>query len=63
MSKKWRIYGVIDATTYVGVVEAETKEEAEKKGWEKIDNPSICHHCSESIDVGDVYELIVEEDK
>ncbi|MFD1206657.1 hypothetical protein ACFQ38_16290 [Sporosarcina contaminans] len=59
---KYRMYGVLDATKYLGEVEAENKEQAEEKAWESDEqHVSICHHCSGEFDLGDMIRVIVEE--
>lgn len=61
---KFSVYAVIDATKYVGEFEADSKEEVEELAWDNVNhNISLCHHCSEKMDVGDIVKLIVEEIK
>ena len=62
--KKYRVYGLVSATVDLGEYEAESAEEAEKMAEDNDDAgwyPSICHQCANEIDVGDVYEVHVEE--
>jgi len=59
--KKFRVYGIITASTCIGEYDAETAEEAEKMAWEDAGYPSICYQCSKEIDLGEIYELQVEE--
>lgn len=62
--KKYRVYGLVSATVDLGEYEAESKEDAEKMAEENTDvdwSPTLCHHCANDLDVGDVYEVHVEE--
>lgn len=62
--KKYRVYAIASASKYVGEVEAETVEEAKEKAWEmeSCQLDSLCWSCSDSLDLGDIYELQVEEE-
>ncbi len=62
--KKYRVYGIVSATVDLGEYEAESKEAAQKmaENNDNVDwNPSICHQCANELEVGDVYEVMVEE--
>nr|WP_297388201.1 hypothetical protein [uncultured Roseateles sp.] len=53
--KKFRVYGIVTGTKYLGEFEAETEEEATAMGLNSTNNSlSICHRCSESFDLDDV---------
>lgn len=47
-TKRWRVHGTVVASTYLGEVEAETKEEAEQKAHGRA-HVSVCHQCAEHI--------------
>ena len=60
---KYRVYGIMTASVLLGEYEADSPEEAERMSdadpnanlW-----PSLCHECSNEIDLGDIYETQVE---
>lgn len=54
--KKYRVNFLVDATTFV-VVEAANEEHAKELAWEQVENPCLCHQCSNDLDVGDAYEV------
>jgi hypothetical protein len=58
--KRWRAYGTVVAGTYIGVVKAETEEEAVQKAYD-IAWVSVCHQCSQHISDPEVTEVTVEE--
>ena len=53
---KWNVNLAFSASKFVGGVEAETKEEAIEKAMMEHGYVSICHKCSDEIEVGDVIE-------
>jgi len=62
--KKFQVTGIISASLVIGVYEAENAEAAidladkdRNANW----NPSLCHHCSHKVDLGDVYETVADE--
>lgn len=62
--KKFRVFGIASASVEIGVYEAENADEAialadedRNANW----HPSLCHHCSREVDLGDVYETEAEE--
>lgn len=60
--KKWHIYGAVGATKYLGVVEAETKEDAEEKGMNLPEAyVSVCHHCSSEVGDPEIQSVTAEE--
>ena len=62
MAKKYRVYGIASASKYMGEFEAGSKEEAEEIAWKEGDyHIGLCHHCAGEIDIGDIYEVQVEE--
>lgn len=59
---RYRAFGILDASKYLGEFEAENKKQAEEIAWNsKEQYVSICHNCSNKIDLGDMIEVIVEE--
>ncbi len=53
--KKYRVYGIMTASKFLGEVEAETLKEAIEKGWESKEfHGSSCYQCSAEIDLGDI---------
>ncbi|MNR93663.1 hypothetical protein D3C72_247210 [compost metagenome] len=59
---KYRVYGSVKATKYIGVIEANSKEEAEEKAW-RMDEAavSLCHQCSSEAEDPEIDELVIEE--
>ena len=61
---KFNVYGVMTASIKLGTYEAKDKEEAEKlagEGPEADWMPGLCIHCSEEIELGEIYENQVEK--
>ena len=50
MKKRW-FFSIPYHMSHVGYVEAATKEEALELAWGE--NPSVCHHCSDHVEVGE----------
>lgn len=51
---KYRVYALYTASKFLGEFEANSKEEAVNKGEEKGDTwVSLCHQCSDEIEVND----------
>lgn len=61
-TKMWYVYAQINASKLLGEVEAESAEEAIEKGWSLDTHVSLCHHCSRKVDLGDTFDLQVEEE-
>jgi len=59
-SKRWRIYGRVVGSTYVGEVEAATKKEALEKGQDEA-HVSFCHQCSSGCEDPEVEVTDAEE--
>ena len=58
---KYRIYGTVTGSKYIGEVEADSKEEAEEKAWEKLDTSiCLCWECSREIKDPEVTEVVAE---
>ena len=63
---KFRVYGLMTASKYLGEYEAESKEEALRMLEEDDDTdyyPNLCHHCAKELDIGEVYDFDVWADK
>lgn len=61
---KFRVYGVVVASKYIGEFEAATKEEAEQMAWDSDESSvSVCWHCSRDVEEPQIDELIIEEVK
>lgn len=59
---KYRVYGSVVATKYIGEFEAGTKEEAERMAWDSEECwVSVCHQCSSDVSDPEIEEIIVEE--
>jgi len=64
--KRFRVYGLMTASTFLGEYDAKSKVEAEKMAEKnnKVNwNVSVCHQCSKEVELGDIYELQTEEVK
>lgn len=62
MSKKYRIYGVVTGSKYLGEVEADSKEEAAEKAFEQLDVAfHLCHQCVDEAEDAEIHEIIVEQ--
>lgn len=49
---KYAVTLVVDATKTV-IVEAASEKEAQEYALEEAEDPCLCHHCSEQVDVGE----------
>lgn len=59
---KYSVYAIVTGSKFLGEIEAESKEAAIQKGWDHPDcHISICHQCSREVEVGDIYEIQVDE--
>jgi hypothetical protein len=47
---KFHVYGAIVGTKYLGIYEAETKEEAVEKAMADAAGPCLCHECSSEVE-------------
>ncbi|MGM1048378.1 MAG: hypothetical protein ACQEXX_19875 [Bacillota bacterium] len=60
---KFRVYGAVKATKYIGEFEAANKEEAEQMAWDSDGaSVSVCWHCAKDVEDPEIEEMIVEED-
>ena len=60
--KKWHATGAVAGSTYIGVVEADTEEEAIAKAWDLAD-VILCHKCSQHISDPEVEDITVWEEE
>jgi hypothetical protein len=63
---KYRVYAIMYATKEIATIEADSKEEAIKKGWNHPDcEPgSLCWQCSDEYELNEIEEVkaeIIEE--
>lgn len=59
----WRVAATVTGSTYLGEVEADTREEAEAKAWSELAAaPSFCHQCSSGCEDPEITEIVVEPD-
>ena len=64
--KKFRVIGLVSASIDLGVYEAETKEEAIDMAYDNDNtnfHPTVCTHCSKEIEIGNIYDEEVYEEK
>ena len=59
---QYTIYGIASASKILGVIEAPSKEDAIEIAWNDDSlrdewYMSLCHHCANELDIGDIYEL------
>jgi hypothetical protein len=60
---RYRVYGTVTASKYLGEVEASSEEEAEKKAWAMdVASVSVCHQCSRDVSDPEISEITVELD-
>lgn len=58
---QWTVTGAIYAGKYIGTVEADTKEEAEKLAWKLPGcGVSLCHACTDECENPEIVELIID---
>ena len=59
---KYRIYGTVTASTYLGEVEANSTEEAEQKAYEELDcSVSVCYHCAKDVVDPEITAVVANE--
>lgn len=60
--KKFRLYGVVTGSKYLGEVEAETSTEAiEQAGKLDMVWASLCHQCSKECEDPMIHDITAEE--
>ncbi len=55
--KTYSVLITVDASIFVKV-KAENEEQAKILAMEKAPHPSVCHHCSREIEIGDLLEAV-----
>lgn len=61
---KYRVIGAVSATIELGVYEADSPEEAELMAEQDPNSEwlvTVCHQCSSLVELGDVYEVHVQD--
>lgn len=53
---QYRVTFLVDASVSI-LVDAENEEQAKEKAWEEASSPTLCHQCSDELEVGDITEL------
>ena len=56
---KFKVYGKVVGTKYIGKYEAETAAKAAEMAW-KDAHSSMCHQCSDECEDPEIEELTVE---
>lgn len=59
--KKFCVSAAVYASTATRVV-ADSPEQALEKGMDALVMPSLCHQCSDKIELGDVYNFVVSDE-
>lgn len=60
--KKYRVYGVVHTTKYIGEFEADNVDDATEMAWNSEEvHISLCHHCANEVDELEIRNMIVEE--
>jgi len=65
MTKKFRVYAMIYVCKEIDTIEAESKEEAIKKGWEhpECEPGTLCLQCSNTYELEEIDDVYAEEIK
>ena len=61
---KYKVYGIMTASTVIGTYEAQTEEEATEKAENDPDgnyDPSLCHQCAHEVELGEIYKTEADE--
>jgi hypothetical protein len=55
---KYEIYGIMSATKFLGIVEAESEEEAINKSYDELNynDPKLCNECTKEIELSGIYK-------
>jgi hypothetical protein len=61
MKKKFNVYGVVTGTKFLGVFEANTKEEAIQMASPEA-SACLCHQCDSECQDAEIHDIIAEED-
>lgn len=57
---KYRVSASVTGSKFLGVFEADSPEEAEKKAVDKNGHVSLCHQCASECEDGEIGEVFVE---
>ena len=57
--KKYRAYGIVTGSKYLGEYEADSPEEAEEMALNKS-NVFLCHQCADECEDPEIHEVTVE---
>jgi hypothetical protein len=58
---KWRVYGIVTGSKYLGEFEAKTKEEAEQLAIDsELASVTMCYQCAEECEDPEIHEVNVE---
>lgn len=62
---KFRVFAVMYVTKEIGTIEADSKEEAIKKGWEhpECEPGTLCWQCSDVYELNEIDEVKADEIK
>lgn len=60
---KYRVYGKVVGSKYLGEFEAPTKEDAEEMAMGENGHVGLCHQCSDECEDPEIVECSVEEVK
>jgi len=58
---KFRVYGIVSGSKYLGEHEAKDKDDAEYKAMKQNGYVSLCHQCCRECDDPEIVECVVEE--
>jgi len=61
VGKTYIAWGRVDAGVFLGEFEAKDADAAREEAEKNCHPPSICHQCSKEIDIGDIYQIDIEE--
>ena len=53
--KRWRVYGIVTGSKYLGEFEAETAEQAEQMAMDESGFVSLCHQCAEECEDPEIH--------
>ena len=59
--KKWKVFGVVTGTKYLGEFEAATAEEAEQMAINDNGHVSLCHQCADECEDPEIHTCDVTE--
>jgi hypothetical protein len=61
MKKKYEVMGVVSGGKFMGIYEAESKEEAEQMALDKEGYVSLCHQCASECEDAQITETFATE--